>query len=77
MSPVISMKTWGHEHQAHPHLSMTERWSRWLHGGNFWPTIGVIVVLGLMALMIYMTIKFGPLPVNDMTNTYPHYFGIP
>lgn len=78
MNPVLHFKMWGHVHQPTPFHGGGRRFSHWAHGEDFWPTVGVVVFVTLIGLMIFLSIKYVPFPLDTMPySTYPQYFGIP
>ena len=73
MHPVITMKTWAHGHHVDSRHEIVERLSQWYHGEQFWPMVGVITALTIMAALVYLTFKFAPLTSGDITYSDPSY----
>jgi hypothetical protein len=73
MHPVITLKTWAHVHHVDSRHEMADRLSQWVHGEDFWPVMGVILALTMMAVLVYMAVLFAPLNGADAMYSSPSY----
>jgi hypothetical protein len=74
MHPVMTMKTWAHEHHVSTRHEMAESMSQWIHGERFWPVVGLVLAFGFMFLLMFLAIRFGPTTVSTVNYNPPYFF---
>ena len=71
MHPSLTGQMWPHVHQDSTHHAFTDKMHKWLHNENFWTVIGLMLMVGLMLLSIYVTIRMGPMDIAPNFGTPP------
>jgi len=68
------MKLWTHEHHVTTQHEFFDKLSQWTQGDNFWIIAGIIMMVGVLSLVIYLMLEFGPTYGGDQFNSLPNFF---
>jgi hypothetical protein len=74
MHPILTMRTWAHDHHVSTRHEMAAMYSQWIHGDKFWPVFGLVLAFGFMILLMYLAVRFGPTTFSTVPYTTPYFF---
>ena len=74
MHPVITMKSWAHQHHMGKRHEMREGFTQWIHGEKFWPVMGIILALAFMITLMIMASAAGPTAASHINYNSPYFY---